>query len=50
MRREAIGQDILSSIRAARRGDETICTFGRKLELGGFDVFHGPRRLAALVL
>jgi hypothetical protein len=47
---EAIGQGILSSIRATRRGDETIYTIGRKLDIGGFDVFHGPRLLAVLVL
>lgn len=47
---EAIGQGIISSIRATRRGDETIYTIGRKLDIGGFDVFHGPRLLAVLVL
>ncbi|WP_437644560.1 hypothetical protein [Sorangium sp. So ce362] len=47
---EAIGQGIVSSIHATRRGDETTYTVGRKLDIGGFDLFHGPRLLAVLVL
>ncbi|AUX45841.1 hypothetical protein SOCE26_073370 [Sorangium cellulosum] len=47
---EAVGQGIVSSIQATRRGDETTYTVGRKIDLGGFDLFHGPRLLAVLVL
>lgn len=47
---EAVGQGIVSSIQATRRGDETTYTVGRKIDIGGFDLFHGPRLLAVLVL
>ncbi|WP_437303766.1 hypothetical protein [Sorangium sp. So ce388] len=47
---EAVGQGIVSSIHATRRGDETTYTIGRKIDIGGFDLFHGPRLLAVLVL
>ncbi|WP_437965074.1 hypothetical protein WMF04_36245 [Sorangium sp. So ce260] len=47
---EAVGQGIVSSIHATRRGDETTYTVGRKIDIGGFDLFHGPRLLAVLVL
>ncbi|WP_437955533.1 hypothetical protein WME76_28995 [Sorangium sp. So ce119] len=47
---EAVGQGIVSGIHATRRGDETTYTIGRKIDIGGFDLFHGPRLLAVLVL
>ncbi|WP_437875102.1 hypothetical protein [Sorangium sp. So ce513] len=47
---EAVGQGIVSGINATRRGDETTYTIGRKIDIGGFDLFHGPRLLAVLVL
>ncbi|WP_437660040.1 hypothetical protein [Sorangium sp. So ce1182] len=47
---EAVGQGVVSSIHATRRGDETTYTIGRKIDIGGFDLFHGPRLLAVLVL
>lgn len=46
---EVIGQGIVSSIRETKQGDKTIYTVNKKLDLGGFDVFHGPRFLAVMV-
>ncbi|KYF76825.1 hypothetical protein BE11_24310 [Sorangium cellulosum] len=40
---EAVGQGIVSGVHATRRGDETTYTIGRKIDIGGFDMFHGPR-------
>jgi hypothetical protein len=46
---EAVGQGIISSIRGIQKGEKTSYVVDRKVDLGGFDLFHGPRLLAVLV-
>jgi hypothetical protein len=46
---EIVGQGIASSIRGIRRGDETSYVVDKKIDLGGFDLFHGPWLLAVVV-
>jgi hypothetical protein len=46
---EIVGQGIVSSIRGIRKGDETSYVVDKKIDLGGFDLFHGPRLLAVVV-
>jgi len=40
---ELIAQGIVSEIREQRRENETTYTVGKKLDVGGVDLFHGPR-------
>jgi hypothetical protein len=46
---EAVGQGIASSIRGVKQGDETSYVVDKKVDLGGFDLFHGPRLIGVLV-
>lgn len=46
---EIVGQGIVSSIRGIRRGEETSYVVDKKIDLGGLDLFHGPRVLAVMV-
>ncbi|MCC6558459.1 MAG: hypothetical protein IT372_36440 [Polyangiaceae bacterium] len=46
---EIVGQGIVSSIRGVKKGEDTSYVVDKKVDLGGFDLFHGPRLLAVLV-
>jgi hypothetical protein len=48
-RGELVGQGIVSTIYEARVGDTTTYTIGRTTNLGGFDLFHGPRLMLVAV-
>ncbi len=48
-RGEVIGQGIVSEIYATKTENGTSYTLGKKIDVGGFDLFHGPRlRLVAV--
>lgn len=46
---EGVGQGIISNIRGVKNGDSTSYVVDKKVDLGGFDLFHGPRLLAVIV-
>ena len=46
---QLVGQGMISSIRGIRRGDETSYVVDKKIDIGGFDLFHGPRLLGKVV-
>lgn len=46
---EVIGQGIVSNIRGVKQGDTTSYVVDQKVDLGGFDLFHGPRVLVVAV-
>lgn len=47
---EVVGQGILSQINETTTKDGTTYSVGKKIDVGGFDIFHGPRLLLVLVL
>jgi hypothetical protein len=47
---EVVGQGILSQINETTTKDGTTYSIGKKIDVGGFDIFHGPRLLLVLVL
>jgi hypothetical protein len=46
---EVVGQGIVSNIRGVKQGDTTSYVVDQKIDLGGFDLFHGPRVLVVAV-
>lgn len=40
---EAVGQGIVSEVRETQSNGETTYSVGKKIDTGGFDLFHGPR-------
>lgn len=46
---ELVGQGIVSNIRGVKQGDTTSYVVDKKVDLGGFDLFHGPRVLLVAV-
>ncbi len=47
---EAIGQAVVTSLREQKTENGSTDTVGKKLDLGGFDLIHGPRRRLVLAL
>ena len=47
---EVIGQTVITSLHEQKSDSGTTYTVGRKLDLGGFDLFHGPRLMLVLAL
>jgi hypothetical protein len=47
---EAIGQAVVTSLHQQRTENGSTYTVGRKVDLGGFDLFHGPRLMLVLAL
>jgi hypothetical protein len=47
---EVVGQTVVTSLHGERSESGTTYTVGRKVDLGGFDLFHGPRLMLVLAL
>ena len=47
---EIVGQGAVTEIRATKTESGTSYSVGKSVDVGGFDVFHGPRLILVLVL
>lgn len=47
---EIVGEGAITQINETRRGSKTSYTVGKSVDVGGFDLFHGPRLILVLVL